>query len=234
MSLKLTTDGNYLYTNEVYINPVGSIICYAGQTNPNGWLFCDGSELLKSDYPDLYAVIGNTYGNASNSNYFVLPNLREKIPVGNSNVTNFNLGNSGGNKTVTLGVNQLPSHQHTGTTNADGVHSHTGTTSTDGTHSHSINDPGHTHTQTTINDDFNNSGGNPPSFTGDSAGTRTWNNISTSTTGITIDNGGSHSHTVTTNNSSSHTHSFTTNSTGSGESINIMNPYLVLNYLIKC
>ena len=210
MALKLTTDGYQLYTNEVYINPVGSIICYAGQTNPNGWLFCDGSELLKSDYPELFAVIGNTYGNASNSNYFVLPNLREKVPVGNSNATNFNLGNSGGNKTVTLGVNQLPSHQHSGTTNADGVHSH------------SINDPGHTHTQSTINDDFNNSGGNPPSFSGDSAGSRTWNNISTNTTGITI------------NNSGSHTHTFTTNSTGSGESINILNPYLVLNYLIKC
>jgi hypothetical protein len=34
-------------------------------------------------------------------------------------------------------------------------------------------------------------------------------------------------------NNGEHTHTFTTNSTGSNSSVNIMNPYLVLNYLIK-
>lgn len=233
MVFTLTTDGNQLFENGVNVNPVGSVICYAGQTEPAGWLFCNGTQVLKSDYPQLYAVITNTYGTASNSDYFVLPNLREKIPMGNSGETGFSLGNSGGNKNITLGVNQLPSHSHGGTTNESGVHSHTGSTSTDGTHSHSINDPGHTHTQTTINDDFNNSGSNPPGFSADSAGVRVWNNISTNTTGISIDNGGAHSHTILTNNSSSHTHTFTTSTTGSGDSVNILNPYLILNYIIK-
>ena len=58
------------------------------------------------------------------------------------------------------------------------------------THNHTassvVTDPGHTHSQTTINDDFNNSGANPPGFTQDSAGSRTWNNINSSTTGITV------------------------------------------------
>ena len=214
MSLKITTDGINLLTSnkDTYnntISPVGCIICYAGQTSPVGWLFCDGSEVKKSKYPHLFSVIGSTYGVASNSDNFVLPNLKERLPVGNSNVSNFQLGNTGGNKTVTLGVNQLPSHTHTGTTNADGSHTHT------------INDPGHTHTQTTINDDFNNSGAAPPGFSADSAGSRTWNNISTNTTGITI------------NASSQHTHGFTTNSTGSGDAVNVLPPYLVLNYIIK-
>jgi len=100
-------------------------------------------------------------------------------------------------------------------------HTHAGTTATIGSHTHTINDPGHTHTQTTTNDDFNNSGGDPPGFTGDSAGTRTWSNISTSTTGITINASGEHNHT------------FTTNSTGGGGSHNNMQPYIVLRYLIK-
>lgn len=33
---------------------------------------------------------------------------------------------------------------------------------------------GHKHQFTTINDDFNSSGGNPPGFAADSAGSRTW------------------------------------------------------------
>jgi hypothetical protein len=61
-----------------------------------------------------------------------------------------------------------------------------------------VNDPGHTHTQTTINDDFNSSGASPPGFTADSAGTRTWSNINSSTTGITIQTNGVHAHAFTT------------------------------------
>jgi microcystin-dependent protein len=213
-SLKLTTDGTQIlvsnnYTSNKDISPVGCIICYAGQTVPSGWLFCDGSEVQKNKYPYLFTIIGNTYGVASNSDNFVLPNLKERLPVGNSNVSNFQLGNTGGNKTVTLGVNQLPSHTHTGTTNADGSHTHT------------INDPGHTHTQNTINDDFNNSSGTPPAFTHDNGDDTLWNNINTSFTGITI------------NASAQHTHEFTTNSTGSGDAVNVLPPYLVLNYIIK-
>jgi microcystin-dependent protein len=211
----LTTDGTQIlvsnnYTSNKDISPVGCIICYAGQTVPSGWLFCDGSEVQKNKYPYLFTIIGNTYGVASNSDNFVLPNLKERLPVGNSNVSNFQLGNTGGNKTVTLGVNQLPSHTHTGTTNADGSHTHT------------INDPGHKHSITTNNDDYNNSGGNPPGFAGDSAGKITDNNlINESFTGITI------------NASAQHTHEFTTNSTGSGDAVNVLPPYLVLNYIIK-
>jgi microcystin-dependent protein len=95
-------------------------------------------------------------------------------------------------------------------------HIHTGTTASDGSHTHDISDPGHTHTQTTTNDDFNNSGTNPPGFSADSAGTRTWNNINSSTTGITILSAGSH------------THTFTTGSTGTGLAHNNMQPTLFI------
>ena len=103
---------------------------------------------------------------------------------------------------MTLNVSQMPGH------------SHTGTTSVSGSHSHSINDPAHTHTQTTINDDFNGSGGNPPGFMGDSTGSKTWSNINASTTGITINNNGTH------------THTFTTDTTGGTQSHSNMQPTL--------
>jgi len=206
-------------TDDVYINnslftPVGSILTYAGASAPTGWLICDGSEVSKETYPRLFAVLGSLYGNPVNSSNFVLPNLADRVPVGKSggNV----LGNSGGNSSITLLETQLPSHSHTGTTDSNGSHSHT------------INDPQHSHSQTTVNDDFNNSGGNGypfnsnPSFAGwDSAGSRTWNNISSSSTGITLNSNGTH------------THTFTTGSTGTGSTIDIRNKFVVLNYIIR-
>lgn len=41
--------------------PIGAIMPYAGANVPYGYLLCDGSEVQKSQYPDLYDVIGNTY-----------------------------------------------------------------------------------------------------------------------------------------------------------------------------
>ena len=219
MRIYLTNDSGDLQLNfENYrklINPCGMIVNFSGDNAPNGWLICDGSEISKITYASLFDVIGTKYGSASNSNNFKLPDLGERIPAGFKSGTNI-LGNTGGNSSITLTTSQIPSHTHTGTTISDGLHSHT------------INDPGHTHSQTTVNDDFNNSGGNiyptnsNPSFAGyDTAETRTWNNISTDSTGISINLNGAH------------THTFTTNSTGGGVSIDIRNKFIVLNYIIK-
>ena len=220
-----------LYINSHIYTPVGSILTYAGITSPDGWLLCDGSEVSKTTYPRLFAIIGNIYGNPSNNYNFVLPNLVDRVPVGKKNDNS--VGNTGGNGSITLSVSQLPSHTHTGTSDSSGSHSHTGTTDANGSHTHTINDPGHTHTQTTVNDDYNNSGRNPPGFSADSAGSITWENINSSTTGISVNSSGSHTHTFTTSNSGSHAHTFTTASTGSGDQIDIRNKFLVINYIIR-
>ena len=248
-------------TNDVYINdslfiPVGSILTYAGNSvAPSGWFICDGSEVSQESYPRLYAVIGSTYGTPDNSANFVLPNLADRILMGKSGSTS--VGQSGGNNSITLSTNQLPSHSHTGTsdlsgshshtgtTDANGSHTHTGSTNNNGNHSHTVNDPGHSHTQWTNQDDFNGGGGNPPSFMGDAGTLRTWNNIYSSTTGISVNDNGSHSHSFTTASSgnhahtfttvsaNSHAHTFTTDSTGSGNSIDIRNKFVVINYIIR-
>lgn len=232
-----TVDVNEInVSDDIYVNnnpymPVGSIVTYSGITSPNGWLICDGSEVSQTSYPRLFSVIGNLYGTPINNSNFVLPNLGDRVPIGKSNITS--IGNLGGNSSITLSVSQLPSHTHTGTTVSSGIHTHTGTTDISGTHNHTINDPGHTHTQWTINDDFNNSGGNPPGFAGDSAGYSTWSNINSSTTGISVNSSGNHAHTFTTENSESHNHTFTSDSTGSGSTIDIRNKFIVLNYIIR-
>jgi len=72
--------------SEIY--PTGVVIPYAGTTLPTtGWLFCDGSEVLESDYSNLYDIIKNIYGTAT-SGYFKLPDLRGRVVAGRDTMAN--------------------------------------------------------------------------------------------------------------------------------------------------
>lgn len=62
--------------------PLGTVLSFAGQTAPNGYLLCDGKSYAVADYPDLYAVIGNTYGGDSTN--FNVPNLVDKFIQGST------------------------------------------------------------------------------------------------------------------------------------------------------
>ena len=93
---------------------VGEIKMWAGDAIPDGWLLCDGSEVSKTEYPYLYASIGDLWGTPNNSSNFKLPNLNGKVPVGyDSSDTDFaTVGHTDGEKTHTLSVTELPSHRH--------------------------------------------------------------------------------------------------------------------------
>ena len=45
-----------------WVNPAGMVANFAGNTPPEGWVWCDGSSLSRRDYSDLYAAIGDAYG----------------------------------------------------------------------------------------------------------------------------------------------------------------------------
>ena len=70
--------------------PVGTIQAYGGTQLPAGWLLCNGAELLISAYPELYDVIGDAFGTASDTDHFVLPDLRESVPKGTGLTGNSN------------------------------------------------------------------------------------------------------------------------------------------------
>ncbi len=71
--------------------PIGAVMPYAGPFSPTGWLLCDGSEVLIADYPELYDVIGFSYGDqATLQGYgtFKLPDLRGRFALGFDNMMN--------------------------------------------------------------------------------------------------------------------------------------------------
>ena len=94
--------------------PVGTIQAFASATAPADYQKADGRAISRTDYKNLFAVIGTTYGSGNGSTTFNLPNLKGRIVVGmKSGDTDFGtLGKTGGQKTVALTVEQMPSHTH--------------------------------------------------------------------------------------------------------------------------
>jgi microcystin-dependent protein len=96
--------------------PVGVVLPYVSSTAPDGWLDCLGQELYRGDYPELFAVIGTTYGAGNGSTTFRLPNLAGRAVIGQgtgSGLTARTMGATGGVETHALNTSEMPSHTHT-------------------------------------------------------------------------------------------------------------------------
>lgn len=72
------------YIDTTFFNPTGSIIAFAGNTLPDGYLLCDGSQVSRTTYKKLFDVIGTTYGEGDGSTTFTLPNLIDRFLEGSS------------------------------------------------------------------------------------------------------------------------------------------------------
>nr|WP_315249783.1 tail fiber protein [uncultured Duganella sp.] len=104
---------------------VGEIRLIAFNWAPQGWLLCQGQQLLINQYQALYALIGTAYG-GDGATTFKLPDLRGRVPTqqGQGPLAVYNFAQAGGitsttvsaNGSVTLSnVNQLPLHTPTAT-----------------------------------------------------------------------------------------------------------------------
>ena len=89
---------------------VGSIIISTSSVIPIGYLVCDGSAVDRSQYADLFAVIGTTYGPGDGLNTFNLPNLSGRVVVGPA--SGVVLGSTGGEATHALQSNEIVAHAH--------------------------------------------------------------------------------------------------------------------------
>jgi len=62
--------------------PVGAVIMWVADAAPDGWLLCDGRSVLQTDFPELFDVIGVAYGDGGSNDTFNLPDLRGRFPLG--------------------------------------------------------------------------------------------------------------------------------------------------------
>ena len=94
--------------------PAGNVEWTARSAAPTGWLLCDGSAVSRTTYADLFAAIGTTYGAGNGTTTFNVPNIKGRVVVGrDGGQSEFDaLGETGGAKTHTLTIGEIPAHTH--------------------------------------------------------------------------------------------------------------------------
>jgi microcystin-dependent protein len=94
--------------------PVGTILWGGYSTPPDHCLVCDGTSLLKAEYPDLFGEIGVAFGSAD-ADHFSLPDLRSRSPIGTgqgTGLTQRNLADFVGEEEHQLSLTEMPQHRH--------------------------------------------------------------------------------------------------------------------------
>jgi len=89
---------------------LGEIRIFAGQYEPENWMFCDGRPLKANDNPPLASVLG------AESETFHLPDLRGRLVVGADiapTASAYRVGDTGGTDLMVVSANEQPAHTHT-------------------------------------------------------------------------------------------------------------------------
>ncbi len=136
--------------------PPGTVVDFAGDIAPTGWMFCFGQLMSIVLYPALYKNIGTLHG-GDGVTTFGLPDCRDRTTVGKgdmggaaanrittalSGFDSKKVGSVGGSEGIILDLTMIPSHAHTGGTGVNNVdHTHpfsgnTGYISSD--HAHNV------------------------------------------------------------------------------------------------
>jgi microcystin-dependent protein len=105
--------------------PAGTIVMYAANSAPSGWLECNGASIDRTTYAALFAAIGTTFGSVSGT-VFNVPDLRGHFVRGWDNSRGVDSARAFGSSQAY----QVGPHTHTA--------SSTGSTSSDGAHTHAL------------------------------------------------------------------------------------------------
>lgn len=180
----------------VHVNPTGSpltgtIIMWPSIVPPVGYLLCNGALVAVAEYPELFAILGYTFGGSGD--YFALPSAGDKYPAGPSEV----------NPVGTYLDAEVGTHTHI-EADEEGTHLHEATTEGGGLHSHSI-------TVAAVGNHTHPSGAS--GVAGDSAKHADGSHYCADN-GSNTGSGGAHTHSATAGTAPDHTH--TVNITGGG------------------
>lgn len=231
---------------------VGVVSPYVGSSAPTGWLLCDGSAVSRTTYAALFAIAGITYGVGDGSTTFNLPDLRSRSVVGKGTGTKVATFSSRSGNVITV----------TGLTNVSNNEFQTGqavlydTTSgaisglTDNTTYYVVRV---TNTSFSLSTTLANAqNGTVITLSSDGTGTQTFTQTLTART--VGDTGGEENHAMSSTELLAHTHAYKnvydnsanlgagtntygatseTSSKGGNVAMNVMNPFVVLNYIVK-
>ncbi|HEX7644032.1 MAG TPA: tail fiber protein [Burkholderiaceae bacterium] len=198
---------------EVYI---ASIIPFGFNFAPSGWQMCAGQTVAISQYQAVFALIGTFYGGNGTSN-FQLPDLRGRVPISMGQglgLPTYVIGENGGAYQESLTLQNLPQHNHPATFTPSGGGSVSVSVK-------ALSTPPSTTPYSTAPSTSNNTLAASPAGTGFAA--QIWA-PSSSTPDIPL-NG-------VTATSSGGGGTVAVGMTGSSLPINLMNPYLALNFCI--
>lgn len=93
---------------------LAEIRIFTGGFAPKGWAQCDGQLLAISQNTALFSLVGTTYGGNGQST-FALPGLQGAAPMQSGQgpgLSTRDLGEQGGEQSVTLLETEMPSHSH--------------------------------------------------------------------------------------------------------------------------
>jgi microcystin-dependent protein len=85
-------------------NPAGTVIFYAANAAPTGFLKANGAAVSRSTYADLFDAIGTTFGVGDGSTTFNVPDLRGYFPRGWADNGSIDSGRSFGTTQQATGV----------------------------------------------------------------------------------------------------------------------------------
>ena len=149
------------------------------------------------------------------------------------------VGTTGGSATHTQTTAEMPSHSHSGSTGSAGSHSHSASTDSAGLHSHSGTTNGAGEHSHNVNAEYKSGGDDGESYRIRNYGA-SWANykFTTSSDGshthsFSTNGTGSHTHTVSIGDAGAHSHTVSIGSTGSGQAMNILNPYYALYIWVR-
>ncbi|MCL2291356.1 MAG: phage tail protein [Bacteroidetes bacterium] len=106
--------------------PAGMVMAFVGDIAqiPDGWMLCDGRQLSRSQYANLYNAIGVAWGTGDNANTFNIPDMRGVFlrgvsydsgndPDAEERIVLAGNGANSGNNVGSYQVDDFKSHKHT-------------------------------------------------------------------------------------------------------------------------